>query len=80
MTVLTVRGLSDETHRALKLRARSHGRSVEAEMRRIIADALQPEYPGIGTRLASFWRENADFDLHVEREYEAPRSLSFDEA
>ena len=49
-------------------------------MRRIIADALQPERPGIGTRLASFWRENADFDLHVEREYEAPRSLSFDEA
>ena len=41
MTVLTVRGLSDETRHALKQRARKHGRSMEAEVRRILAEAVQ---------------------------------------
>ena len=80
MTVLTVRGLSDETRHALRQRARKHGRSMEAEVRRILAEAVQkPAKPGIGTRLATFWQENADFDLPVERKYEAPRSINFGE-
>ena len=79
MAALTVRGLSDETRHALRQRARRHGRSMEAEVRRILVDAVQPTKPGIGTRLATFWRENADFDLQVERKYEAPRSINFDE-
>lgn len=78
MSVLTLRGLSDETRHALK-RARKHGCSMEAEVRRILVDAVQPAKPGIGTRLATFWQENADFDLRVERKYEAPRSINFDE-
>ena len=41
MTALTVRGLRDETRRALKLRAQQNGRSVEAEVRRIIAQAQE---------------------------------------
>lgn len=32
MPVVTVRNLSEETHRALKLRAAQHGRSIEAEI------------------------------------------------
>lgn len=43
MTTLTVRGLSDETRRALKLRAHKNGRSMEAEVRRIIAAAVQED-------------------------------------
>ena len=43
MTALTVRGLSDETLRALKLRAHQNGRSMEAEVRRIIAQAVQED-------------------------------------
>ncbi len=43
MTTLTVRGLSDETRRALKLRAHKNGRSMEAEVRRIIAQAVQED-------------------------------------
>ena len=42
MSVVTVRNLPEETHRALKLRAAQHGRSTEAEI------SLSPE-------LASFW-------------------------
>lgn len=33
MATLTVRKLPDEVHRALKQRARQHGRSMEAEVR-----------------------------------------------
>ena len=43
MTALTVRGLSDETLRALKLRAHQNGRSMEAEVRRIIVQAVQED-------------------------------------
>ncbi|WP_415859309.1 FitA-like ribbon-helix-helix domain-containing protein, partial [Burkholderia multivorans] len=35
MPVITVRNLSDEVHRALRIRAAQHGRSTEAEVRDI---------------------------------------------
>jgi len=36
MPAITVRNLSEETHRALKVRAAQHGRSTEAEIREIL--------------------------------------------
>lgn len=42
MAVLTVRNLPDEVHRALRLRAARHGRSMEAEVREILAAAARP--------------------------------------
>jgi len=42
MTTLTIRRISDETHRALRLRAARHGRSMEAEMREILESAVRP--------------------------------------
>ena len=42
MPAVTIRNLSPETHRALKLRAAKHGRSAEAEMRVILEAAVQP--------------------------------------
>lgn len=43
MATMTVRNLPDEVHRALRVRAASHGRSTEAEVRAILADAVKPE-------------------------------------
>lgn len=43
MAQLLVRNLSDETVVALKRRAAQHGRSVEAEHRIILEDALSAE-------------------------------------
>ncbi|MBK6290314.1 MAG: hypothetical protein IPH85_12950 [Ignavibacteria bacterium] len=40
MAVLTVRNLPDEVHRALRLLAAEHGRSTEAEVRAILAMAV----------------------------------------
>ncbi len=53
MSAITVRHLSDETHRALKARARAHGRSTEAEVRAILDAAVSaPERVRLGSVLA----------------------------
>ena len=39
MATLTIRKVSPETHRALKVRAAQNGRSAEAEMRAILETA-----------------------------------------
>ena len=43
MAAVTIRSLSEETHRALKVRAVQHNRSTEAEMRAILEAAVRPE-------------------------------------
>lgn len=43
MATLTVRNLPNEVHRALRVRAAQNGRSTEAEVREILASAVQPE-------------------------------------
>lgn len=43
MAVLTIRKVPDDVHRALRTRATRHGRSVEAEVREILAAAVKPE-------------------------------------
>ena len=84
MTVLTVRGLSDETRHALKQRARKHGRSMEAEVRRILVDAVQPmpQQQSLSEEMSAFWNKYADlgdFDIPVHRMDDAIRPVRFDE-
>lgn len=43
MPSITVRNVSDEVHRAIRLRAAQHGRSIEAEMREILESAVKLE-------------------------------------
>jgi plasmid stability protein len=43
MAMLTVRNLSDEVHRALRVRAAQRGHSMEAEVRRILESAVSPQ-------------------------------------
>jgi plasmid stability protein len=43
MAILTVRNLPDEVHRALRMRAAQHGRSMEAEVREILTNAVKPQ-------------------------------------
>lgn len=42
MAALTVRNIPEEVHRALRVRAAEQGRSMEAEVREIIASAVIP--------------------------------------
>lgn len=54
MPAVTIRNLSAETHRALKARAAEHGLSTEAEIRRILDQAVRPaERVRLGSLLAS---------------------------
>ena len=43
MRSVTVRNIPEEVHRAIRIRAAQHDRSVEAEMRDILESAVRPE-------------------------------------
>lgn len=67
MPAVTIRNLSEEAHRALKIRAAHHGRSTEAEMRDILEGAVRPaNRVRIGSALSRLSRDagltNADFE------------------
>jgi plasmid stability protein len=67
MPAVTIRNLSEETHRALKVRAAHHNRSAEAEMRAILEAAVRPAGRlRLGTALADMSRKigltNADVE------------------
>ncbi len=58
MPAVTIRNLTDETHRALKARAAHHGRSTEAEMRAILEASVSPDNRlKLGALLGSIARE-----------------------
>jgi plasmid stability protein len=67
MVAVTIRNLSEEAHRALKVRAAQHNRSTEAEMRAILEAAVRPEGRLLlGTALSEASRQmgltNADIE------------------
>ncbi|WP_407527654.1 FitA-like ribbon-helix-helix domain-containing protein [Methylobacterium oryzisoli] len=67
MAAVTIRNLSDEAHRALKVRAAQNNRSAEAEMRAILEAAVRPEDRlRLGTALSDMSRKigltNADVE------------------
>lgn len=69
MAAVTIRNLSDETHRALKVRAAHHGRCTEAEMREILELAVRPtNRVKLGSLLASIGREAGGLSA-AEAEY-----------
>ena len=78
MSAITVRNLSDETHRALKARAAAHQRSTEAEVRAILDAAVSsPDRPRLGTLLAAIGRETgADLDISREQIDRGPLDLA----
>ena len=43
MAMLTVRNITDEVHRALRVRAAQRGHSMEAEVREILEAAVHPQ-------------------------------------
>jgi plasmid stability protein len=77
MAAVTIRNLSEEAHRALKVRAARHNRSTEAEMRAILEAAVRPEGRlRVGTALAEMSRKigltNADVEVLEQARYTRP--------
>ena len=83
MPAVTIRNLSDETHRALKVRAATHHRSTEAEIRAILETAVRPaDRLRLGSALADISRRagltNADVDaLEQARDTTPAEPLTF---
>ena len=83
MAMLTVRNLSDEVHRALRVRAAMHGRSTEAEVRFILENAVKPQgrvklgslLAGIGRRAMLTDDEFAVFEQMREKTPAQPVSF-----
>lgn len=68
MPAVTIRNLPEETHRALKRLAATHGRSAEAEIRAILEAAVRPEERvKIGSALAAFGKRRRGLDLDIQR-------------
>ena len=79
MVAVTIRNLSDETHRALRQRAEKGGRSTEAEIRAILDDAARPpERVRIGSALVDAFRPSAGDDLVFERDKSLSRRIAFE--
>jgi antitoxin FitA len=83
VTVLTVRNLDDETRAGLKELGVEHGRSMEAEARAILADAVRtqrkpPVATGLGTRIHELF---AGLDWEgVERPAQQARAASLEQS
>jgi len=69
MPTVTVRNIPEKTYRALKLRAARNGRSAEAEMRKILEEAVSPEKEvGLGSQLAALGRRFGGIELDYKRD------------
>lgn len=84
MATLTVRNVPEDVHRALRVRAAEHGRSTEAEVRKILAAAVKPEKRvRMGEALAAIGRDigltNEDFAVFEQLRDKTPaKPMSFD--
>jgi len=85
MPSVTVRNVPDEVHRAIRVRAAQHGRSIEAEMRDILESAVKPQGRiQLGSLLAEIGRKvkltDEEFAIFESVRDKAPaRTASFDE-
>lgn len=81
MPAITVRNVPDEVHRALRVRAATHGRSTEAEIREILEAAVKPDKRvRIGEALAAIGRKYGleDQDLVFRRDKTPAEPMSFE--
>jgi plasmid stability protein len=69
MPAVTVRNIPEETHRAIKQRAKMHGVSAEAEIRSILEEAVRPaERVKLGTWLYERSRPFGGVELDITRD------------
>jgi len=79
MPAVTVRNLTEETHRALKQRAAQHGRSTEAEIRSILDEAVRSKNRiKIGSELAVFGKQFGGLDLELKRDQDPIEPAKFE--
>jgi plasmid stability protein len=79
---LTVRGLDQETKARLRIRAARHGRSMEAEVRSILREALAaqelPQDTGLGSRIHTRFAAIGGLELDLPPRTGEPRAAAFE--
>lgn len=80
MAAITVRNLDEQVKRRLRVRAARHGRSMEAEARAIIVEAVgaEEEEPNLLQRLHERFAELGGVDLDIPPRSSKPRVVDFD--
>ena len=76
MANLTIRDLDEDVKSRLRVQAAEHGRSMEAEARAILADALVGHRPprGLGSHIRRRFAEVGGIELQVPPRDEQPRA------
>ncbi len=79
MAAVSIRNLDDTVRERLRVRAAAHGRSMEAEMRAILVDAVREPSDGedLLDSLAVRFGELGGVDLDLPPRSTAPRAVDF---
>jgi plasmid stability protein len=82
MANITVRGLDEKVKARLRIRAARHGRSMEAEVRAILQDALrEPEnapVTGLGSRINARFAALGGLEVDLPPRAGEPRAAVFE--
>lgn len=84
MATLTIRDLDESIRQKLRVQAAEHGRSMEAEVREILAAAVadpEPDY-GLGDRIHALFAEIGGVEpdeLVIPPRSDTPRAVDFGE-
>ena len=79
MAAVSIRNLDDTVRERLQVRAAAHGRSMEAEMRAILVEAVREpsDEKGLLEALADRFGELGGVDLDLPPRSAAPRAVDF---
>jgi antitoxin FitA len=79
MAAVSIRNLDDTVRERLRVRAAAHGRSMEAEMRAILAEAVRDpgDDEGLLGALAAHFGELGGVDLVLPSRSAPPRDVDF---
>jgi len=79
MPARTIRNISPETHRELKLRGARNGRSTEAEVRLILDQiVMRPPSRDVAQLFAAFRAEPGGLDLDITRDATPAHPIDLD--
>lgn len=78
MAVITIRGVDDHVKQAIRELAARHGRSMEAELRSILADAAGQDESNLVSSIRKHFADS-DWDPHLtpSREQAPQREIQF---
>lgn len=78
MAAVTIRQLDDSVKERLRVRAAEHGRSMEAEIRAILSEAVATEdQPGLFQVLVDRFQAVGGVDLELPERSDNPRAVDF---